>query len=130
MAIASLGTAFTDGQAQVIKRYTKHVLLSYDSDGPGVKAALRNIGILQNAGLTGRCVNLEPYKDPDEFIKGEGHDAFQKRLDEAEDSFFYELRQEEKKYDMSDPAQKTEFYHFIAKILHPAGHPEKGGRLL
>ena len=117
MAIASLGTAFTDGQAQVIKRYTKHVLLSYDSDGPGVKAALRNIGILQNAGLTGRCVNLEPYKDPDEFIKGEGHDAFQKRLDEAEDSFFYELRQEEKKYDMSDPAQKTEFYHFIAKKL-------------
>jgi DNA primase len=117
MAIASLGTAFTPGQAQVIKRYTKHVLLSYDSDGPGVKAALRNIGILQDAGMTGRCVNLEPYKDPDEFIKGEGHDAFQKRLDEAEDSFFYELRQEEKKYDLSDPAQKTEFYHFIAKKL-------------
>lgn len=117
MAVASLGTSFTEGQAQVIKRYTKRVLLSYDSDGPGVKAALRNIGILHSAGISGKCVNLEPYKDPDEFIKALGHDEFQKRLDHAEDSFFYELRQEQKKYDMSDPAQKTEFYHFIAKKL-------------
>ena len=71
-AVASLGTAFTLGQASLLKRYTKEVLLSYDSDGAGVKAALRAIGILKEAGLTGKIISLEPYKDPDEFMKNLG----------------------------------------------------------
>ena len=64
-AVASLGTAFTSGQANLLRRYTENVILSYDSDGAGVKAALRAIGILKEAGLTGKVLNLEPYKDPD-----------------------------------------------------------------
>ena len=71
-AVASLGTAFTLGQASLLKRYTKEVLLSYDSDGAGVKAALRAIGILKEAGLTGKIISLEPYKDPVEFMKNLG----------------------------------------------------------
>lgn len=116
-AVASLGTSFTEGQAAVLKRYVKLVLLSYDSDGAGVKAAMRNIGILQEAGLTGKVVNLEPYKDPDEFMKNLGPEEFQKRLDNAENSFFYQLRQIQKNYRMDDPAARTEFYHEIAKRL-------------
>ena len=116
-AVASLGTSFTDGQAAVLKRYVKQVLLSYDSDGAGVKAAMRNIGILHAAGLTGKVVNLEPYKDPDEFMKNLGPEEFQKRLDQAENSFFYQIRQIEKSYRMEDPASRSEFYHEIAKRL-------------
>ena len=116
-AVASLGTSFTDGQAAVLKRYVKKVLLSYDSDGAGVKAAMRNIGILHNAGLTGKVVNLEPFKDPDEFMKNLGPEEFQKRLDNAENSFFYQIRQIEKDYRMDDPASRSDFYHEIARRL-------------
>ena len=73
-AVASLGTAFTPGQAGLIKKYTREVLLAYDSDGAGVKAALRAVRILRDAGMSGRIINMSPYKDPDEFIKNLGHD--------------------------------------------------------
>ncbi len=116
-AVASLGTSFTEGQAQILKRYVPTVLLSYDSDGAGVKAAMRNIGILHSAGLTGKVVDLRPYKDPDEFMKGAGKEEFQKRLDNAENSFLYQIRQMQTNYDLSDPAAQTRFYHEIARRL-------------
>ena len=116
-AVASLGTSFTEGQAQILKRYVPTVLLSYDSDGAGVKAAMRNIGILHSAGLTGKVVDLRPYKDPDEFMKGAGKEEFQKRLDNAENSFLYQIRQVQTNYDLSDPAAQTRFYHEIARRL-------------
>ena len=116
-AVASLGTSFTEGQAQILKRYVPTVLLSYDSDGAGVKAAMRNIGILHSAGLTGKVVDLRPYKDPDEFMKGAGREEFQKRLDNAENSFLYQIRQIQTNYDLSDPAAQTRFYHEIARRL-------------
>lgn len=116
-AVASLGTSFTQGQAAIVKRYVKDVLLAYDSDGAGVRAALRNIGILRNAGLGARVVDMRPYKDPDEFIKALGAEEFQKRLDGAENSFFYELRQIQPQYDMSDPDQRTRFNREIARKL-------------
>ncbi len=116
-AVASLGTAFTPGQAGLLKRYTKEVLLSYDSDGAGVKAALRAIGILKEAGLSGRVISLEPYKDPDEFIKNLGAEAFQERIDHAENSFLFEIRMLEREYDLNDPEKKTEFYRAAAKKL-------------
>lgn len=116
-AVASLGTSFTEGQAQILKRYVPTVLLSYDSDGAGVKAAMRNIGILHSAGLTGKVVDLRPYKDPDEFMKGAGREEFQKRLDNAENSFLYQIRQMQTNYDLSDPAAQTRFYHEIARRL-------------
>ena len=116
-AVASLGTAFTTGQAQILKRYTDEVILSYDSDGAGTKAALRGIGILKEAGLHGRVLNLEPHKDPDEFIKAEGKEAFAERLKNAENTFFFELRILQRQYDMSDPDAKTRFYREIARKL-------------
>ena len=116
-AVASLGTAFTEGQAGLIRRYTENVLLSYDSDGAGVRAALRAIGILKESGLTGKIIHLEPYKDPDEFLKNRGTEQFQKRIEEAENSFFFELRILERDYDLSDPEGKTRFHQAIARKL-------------
>ena len=116
-AVASLGTAFTEGQAALLKRYTQEVILSYDSDGAGVTAALRAIGILKEAGLTGKVLNLEPYKDPDEFIKNKGQEAFQERLDQAENTFFFELRMLQRDYNLKDPEEKTRFHREIAKKL-------------
>lgn len=86
-AVASLGTAFTQQQSVILKRYTNEVLLTYDSDDAGVRAAMRAIPILKDAGLTARVINMEPYKDPDEFIKALGAEEFQKRIDTAESSF-------------------------------------------
>ena len=116
-AVASLGTAFTPGQAGLIKKYTKDVFLAYDSDGAGVKAALRAIGILRNAGMSGKIINMSPYKDPDEFIKNLGKEAFQERIDHAENSFLFEIRMLERDYDMSDPEDKTNFHNQIARRL-------------
>lgn len=116
-AVASLGTAFTAGQASLLKRYADEVLLAYDSDGAGVKAALRAIGILRESGLTGRVLSFAPHKDPDEFIKAEGAEAFEKRLAEAENSFFFEIRILSRDFDLNDPAGKTKFHREIARKL-------------
>lgn len=116
-AVASLGTAFTEQQAGLIKRYTDEVLLTYDSDGAGRKAAMRAIPILRNAGLSGKIVHMEPYKDPDEFIKALGAEEFEKRLDAAQNSFFFEVEEIKSWFDMTDPEQKTKYYHEIAKSL-------------
>lgn len=116
-AVASLGTAFTSGQASLLKRYTQEVMLTYDSDEAGTKAALRAIPILKEAGLNAKVIHLEPYKDPDEFIKNLGAEEFQKRIDEAENSFYFEIRVLQRQFDMNDPASKTEYYREIAKKL-------------
>ena len=116
-AVASLGTAFTSEQASLLHRYTENVLLAYDSDGAGVKAALRGIGILREAGLSAKVINMQPYKDPDEFMKNLGREAFQERIDQAENSFFFEIRILERDYDLKDPESKTKFYREIAKKL-------------
>lgn len=116
-AVASLGTAFTGLQANLLKRYTDEVLLVYDSDDAGVKAALRAIPILKEAGLSTKVINMRPYKDPDEFIKALGAEEFQKRIDEAQNSFYYEIDVLEKSFDLTDPEAKTKFYNEIAKKL-------------
>lgn len=116
-AVASLGTAFTVGQAGILKRYAEEILLAYDSDGAGKNAALRAIGILKEAGMRGRVIDMSPYKDPDEFIKNLGAPAFQERIDRAENSFFFELKILEQNYHMEDPESKTAFYREIAKKL-------------
>ena len=116
-AVASLGTAFTTGQASLLKRYTEEVLLAYDSDGAGVNAALRAIGILRESGLRGKVIDMQPYKDPDEFVKNMGADAFQERIDQAQNSFFFELKILERDFRMDDPESKTAFHREIAKKL-------------
>ncbi|MBQ7955470.1 MAG: DNA primase [Lachnospiraceae bacterium] len=116
-AVASLGTAFTAGQANLLRRYTENVYLAYDSDGAGTKAALRAIGILREVELTGKVINMQPYKDPDEFIKNLGREAFQERIDQAENSFMFEIRILERDFDLKDPEQKTKFHKELAKRL-------------
>lgn len=116
-AVASLGTAFTSGHANLLKRYTKEVYLTFDSDGAGIKAALRAIPILKEVGLSAKVINMKPYKDPDEFIKALGAEEYQKRIDQAENSFMFEIRILEQDYDMKDPQGKTAFQHEAAKKL-------------
>ncbi|MBD5489429.1 MAG: DNA primase [Lachnospiraceae bacterium] len=116
-AVASLGTAFTTGQASLLGRYTEDVLLAYDSDGAGVNAAMRAIGILKESGLRGKVIDMQPYKDPDEFVKNMGAEAFQERIDQAQNSFFFELKILERDYNMEDPESKTAFHREIAKKL-------------
>lgn len=116
-AVASLGTAFTAEQAVLLKRYTDTVLLAYDSDGAGTKAALRAIGMLREAGLSGKVINMKPCKDPDEFIKTYGADAFKERIENAENSFFFEIRILEGQYNLNDPEEKTKFHRSIAEKL-------------
>ncbi len=116
-AIASLGTALTSGHANMIRRYGKDVYLSYDSDGAGVKAALRAIPILKEAGITCKVINMSPHKDPDEFIKALGAEEYQRRIDEAENSFMFTIRILERDYDMKDPESKSAFYYEVAKRI-------------
>ena len=116
-AVASLGTALTSLQAGLMKRYTDEVLVIYDSDEAGVKAALRAIPMLKGVGLTTRVVNLRPYKDPDEFIKNLGAEAFEERIASARNVFMYSLEVLEKDYDMNSPEGKTEFMKETARRL-------------
>ena len=122
-AVASLGTSFTSGHASLLKRYTKEVYLTFDSDGAGIKAALRAIPILKEVGLSAKVINMKPYKDPDEFIKALGAEAYQERIDQAENSFMFEIRILQQDYDMKDPEGKTAFQHETAKKL--AQFPEE-----
>ncbi|MCR4673715.1 MAG: DNA primase [Lachnospiraceae bacterium] len=113
-AVASLGTAFTPGHAALIKRFVSEVYLSFDSDGAGTKAKLRAIPILKAAGITCKIINMEPHKDPDEFIKALGPEAYEERIRNAENSFMFTIRILERDYNMSDPTSKTAFFKEVA----------------
>ena len=116
-AVASLGTALTSGHASLVKRYTREVLLLYDSDGAGIRAALRAIPILREAGVTSRVVSLKPWKDPDEFIKNEGAEAFEERLNQAMDSFMFRVRVAEQEFPMEEPQGQNRFFEQCAQML-------------
>ena len=116
-AVASLGTALTSGHASLLKRYTEEVLLLYDSDEAGRKAALRAIPILREAGIRSRVVNLKPYKDPDEFLKGSGAGVFEERLAQAMDSFLFRVLVAEESYPMDEPQGQNRFFDDCAGML-------------
>ena len=121
--VAPLGTAFTPNQAMLLKRYTNEVILSFDSDGAGIKAALRALPILRQNGLRGRVLSMKPYKDPDELIKAEGAESYQKRIDEAESGRMFELLVLYGQYNQQDPESRTEFLHEVAKKLAQIEEP-------
>ena len=116
-AVASLGTALTSGHASLLKRYTQEVLLLYDSDEAGIRAALRGIPILRDAGVSSRVVNLKPYKDPDEFIKNMGSEAFEERLGQASDSFMFRVSIAESEFPMDEPQGQNRFFERCAELL-------------
>ena len=108
------GTALTSGHASLIKRYVKEVYLTYDSDEAGTRAALRAVPILREAGISAKVVRMDPYKDPDEFIKNLGPEVISERIRQAENSFMFEIRILRQDYSMEDPEQKTAFYNQTA----------------
>lgn len=116
-AVASLGTALTPGHAALIKRYVNEVYLTYDSDEAGTKAALRAGPILREVGITAKIIRMEPYKDPDEFIKNLGAEAFEERIQKARNGFMFSLEILERDYDMTSPEGRTDFMKEAARRL-------------
>ena len=116
-AVASLGTAFTMQQAMLLKRYTDQVILTYDSDDAGKRAALRAIPMLKEVGIGVKVLNMKPYKDPDEFIKHLGADQFEQRVEQAINGFLFEIEVLKEQFEMNDPEQKTRFFSQVAEKL-------------
>ena len=116
-AVASLGTSLTANQPSLIKRYVSKVILTYDSDDAGIAAAERAIPMLNDAGIAVKILDLSPYKDPDEFLNHLGNEEFDKRIENAQNSFLWSIGILRKKYDIQDPQQKTEFEHSAAQRL-------------
>jgi len=122
-AVASLGTSLTERQAKKILGYTGSVVITYDSDGAGKKAAQRAIPILKNVGLTVKILDMTPYKDPDELINAVGADEYRKRIEEAVNGFDFEARLLEETHDLKDPDSKTAFDHRIAETIAAIDDP-------
>lgn len=131
-AVASLGTALTAEHAQLLARYTKEAVIAYDGDGAGVAAAQRAIPLLEKAGLKVKVLQMRGAKDPDEFIKTYGRDAFAKLLDESTNHIEYRLEKIRAKYDLNDDVQRIEFLHeatgLIASLSSAVEREVYGGR--
>lgn len=131
-AVASLGTALTQAQVKIIARYTDQVRITYDSDAAGTKASLRAIALFDAVTVTDRAtrrkkhiqtrvIRMEPYKDPDEFIKARGADAFRQRIDDAQDSFLFKISALERQFERGTPRGDTDFAEAAAREI--AGLP-------
>ena len=116
-AVAALGTAFTEQQADLMKRFNSLIYLCFDSDGAGKKACKRAISILREKKLEGKVIRLSPYKDPDEFLKAEGKEAFEKRIEEAKNAFLWEVEEKKTEFDLHDPAGMQKYMESIAELL-------------
>ena len=122
-AVASLGTSLTQEHAQLLSRYFKEAVIAYDGDGAGVAAAQRAIPLLEKAGLKVRVLKVTGAKDPDEFIKAYGPDAFLRLLDQSENQVDYRLEQLRSKYDLKDDAQRVSFLQEAAQLLSTLPSP-------
>lgn len=105
-AVASLGTALTDEQARLMAKYTKQVVIAYDADAAGQKAAQRAMGIFEKVGLDVRVLVMQDAKDPDEFIKKFGADRFAGLLKKSRTGFEYKLNSVLSRYDVEKPDEK------------------------
>lgn len=114
---ASLGTALTDNQAKLINRYTKNVVLSYDADAAGQKAALRGIEVLRNEGCKVKVLHVTDGKDPDEYIKKNGRDAFDKLVEKAIPYTDYKIEAAKRDIDLGTEEGKIDFIRRITPIL-------------
>ena len=108
-AVASLGTSLTPEQARLISRYADEVVIAYDSDGAGQKASQRAIGILEKLDVKVKVLNMKGAKDPDEFIKNNGAEAFRNLLEGSKNHIDYRLQSIEAKYDLTVDEQKVQF---------------------
>ena len=122
-AVASLGTSLTEEHAQLLSRYFKEAVISYDGDGAGIAAAQRAIPLLEKAGLKVRVLRMQGAKDPDELIKKNGPEAFRRLLDQSENQVDYRLAQIERKFDLTDDVQKIAFLQEAAQLLSTLPSP-------
>ena len=116
-AVASLGTSLTAEQARLLSRYTKEVIIAYDNDGAGFKAAQRAIGILEKLDIKVRVLRMSGAKDPDEFIQNKGPDAFRLLLEASEDQMDYRLRNILEQYDLGIDEQKVSFLREATNLV-------------
>ena len=116
-AVASLGTSLTPEQARLISRYTDQVVIAYDNDNAGIKATQRAIGILEKLDLKVKVLRLEGAKDPDDFIKIKGADAFRNLLEGSENQIDYRMRSVMDKYDLSVDEQKVEYLKEATELV-------------
>ena len=114
---ASLGTALTENQARLIKRFTKNVILSYDADEAGQNAAMRGLDILYGEDLRARVLKVEGVKDPDEFVKSRGRSAFLELMDEALPYGDFKIHRVAQKYDLTDEQQRLDYLREIVGVL-------------
>ncbi len=108
-AVASLGTSLTPEQARLLSRYTNEIVIAYDADDAGQKAAKRAIGLLEKLEMKVRVLTVQGAKDPDEFIRARGPDAFQNLLDRSENHVEYQLQAIHRRYDLNVDEQKVAF---------------------
>lgn len=116
-AVATLGTALTQEQSRLMARYAKEVIVSYDSDEAGMKAASRAIGLLTGAGLSVRVLHIEGGKDPDEYIKTYGADKFRHMLEKSGSHIDYRLAAARAKFDLTRPEQKVDCIRACEAVL-------------
>ncbi len=122
---ASLGTALTESQAKLIKRYTENVVLCYDSDQAGRNAAIRGIEVLNSSGCKVKVMHVTDGKDPDEFIKKEGKSAFLKLIETALPFADYKIESIKVKFNLSKREEKIDCLKQIAKVLRKLGPVER-----
>lgn len=115
--VATLGTAFTDAQGQLIKKFADNVVLSYDSDQAGINASLRAINILEKCNLKAKVLDLGKSKDPDEFVRANGLDEMLKKVENASDALKFRLDTLYSSHDQSNPEETVEFLQKAVNIL-------------
>ena len=122
--VAPLGTALTEDQVKLLMRYTYNFITSFDGDDAGVRATLKSIGLIENAGGKARVLAIPERKDPDEYIKAYGIDAFRALLQNAENGYAFRLTQSLKRFPGDNMDQKLsvlgDVLPYLAKIRHPA----------
>lgn len=116
-AVATLGTALTPEQARIMAKYTKKVIISYDSDEAGQRAATRAVGILSDVGLEVKILKMSGAKDPDEYIKKYGNDSFRRLLGESRTGFEFKLDSVISKYDLTLPENKIRVSSEICEYI-------------
>ena len=121
-AVASLGTSLTEEHAVLLSRYTENVVLIYDGDTAGQRAAQRAIPMLEKAGLSIKVLTLKDAKDPDEYLKKFGADRFKLLLEESSNRVEYQLNAIRKKYDLREDEQRVKFIGEAAEFISTLGN--------
>ena len=120
-AVASLGTSLTEEHAALLSRYTEQVILTYDGDEAGQRAAQRAIPMLEKAGLQVKVLQMKDAKDPDEFLKKYGADKFKLLLEDSSNRVEYQLNAIAKKYDLKVDDERIKFIHEAAELISTLG---------